>query len=788
MQSTLPQPGASVWIRGQRWRVVGVRGDRTVARIDLTGDRGRQAYLVPFDRPVECADDLRPIRVRPQRARARLAYLIGQTFGQRTISTAVNARAAILPHQLEPVLAAVAGHRRILIADEVGLGKTIQAGLVAAEVVCRDPAARVLIAVPATLATQWLEEFRSRLRIACISVDRDAMDHRARERAFGDNPWSGSGVFLASLDYLKQRHVLDGIPPRPWDLFIVDEAHTACGHSDRHDAVRHLGQRSRRVVLLSATPHSGDEDRFTRLLDLGALRDDDLIVFRRRRADLGLTCPRRIAWHQVSLSEREQRVFGALQGFERLVLRAARRGDLDEARLLLAVLKKRALSTMAALDLSIDRRLAWLSSAAPSDPHDLWLQPSLQLGDRDEEEDIAGADDLLALRVRTGLDRQTEQSWLRRLSHLASAASGHESKVHRVRRLIARTSEPVIVFTEFRDSLQVLANHVRLIRPFSVLHGGMTDGERAEALERFQSGGADVLLATDVAGQGLNLQQRSRWVISLELPWNPVRLEQRIGRVDRIGQRRRVHFTLLVARHEGEAGVITRLAQRALIASRTLGRGSLIEIPVSEQDVRKAAINRTDVPANLHVRGLPLASAGWTRLARSAARHLESRRRFLGYWRGPEQFHRPVRTIRPRQPVRLVFSIPVLDGTGALVERRLVAVSAATAPTREIVAAAGRAAMAALEPRLRRLRRVATASLPANSALEHALAAVLASDQANELQPGLFDAAALRGFESDRQNADEVAHQLQIALDRLRLGCVIEAGQPVLEIVWGTRP
>jgi SNF2 family DNA or RNA helicase len=124
--------------------------------------------------------------------------------------------------------------------------------------------------------------------------------------------------------------------------------------------------------------------------------------------------------------------------------------------------------------------------------------------------------------------------------------------VRRVVRLISRTDEPVIVFTEFRDSLTVLVNRLQLLRPVSVLHGGMTAAERAEAVDRLQAGTDTALVATDVAGQGLNLQHRCRWVISLELPWNPARLEQRIGRVDRIGQQRPVHFTLLVARHDAE--------------------------------------------------------------------------------------------------------------------------------------------------------------------------------------------------------------------------------------------
>jgi ERCC4-related helicase len=761
MQSTLPQPGAAVWIRGQRWRVAAVRGDRLVARLDVTGDTGRRSFLYPFDRPIEAARHLRPVRVRPQGARARLALLAGRTFSRRTLAAAVDAGVAILPHQLEPALAAMSGVRRLLIADEVGLGKTIQAGLIAAEILRRDASARALIVVPATLAAQWMDELRHRFHLSCALADRGGLDTRAREGAFGDSPWSGAGIFIASLDFLKQPHVLDGMPATPWDLVVVDEAHTTCGHSDRHAAVHHVGRRTRCLVLLTATPHSGDEDRFARLLSTGELAGDRLLMFRRRRADLGVTGVRRVAWHYVSLSDAERRVFDALSRFQRTVLRATRKEHLDEARLLLAVLMKRALSTMGALTVSIDRRLAWLASSGREGPGDDWVQARLDLGEADAE-DIASADDLLGLRARTGLDAEAERSWLKRLAHLAAAAAVSETKVRRVFRLISRAREPVIVFTEFRDSLSILVNRVQLARPIAILHGGLTGAERAEALHRFQTGAAAVLIATDVAGQGLNLQQRCRWVISLELPWNPARLEQRIGRVDRIGQQRPVHFTLVVARHECEAGMMAHLSQRELTA---------IRAPV------------------------PIADTRWIRLARRAARSLESQRRLVSQWHGPELSGRPVWARHgPAIPLAkrghgkavLVFSIPFVDRSGALPERHLAAVSVPDL-TRDSVKAAAHAAIRALLPRIQRVRRLTALSINTHIEMERALTAAI-RPAASDVQPGLFDAAAVRAFEADRANGDELERQLEARLERLRLTAGIDAGRPVLEVAWLTSP
>ena len=753
MQSTLPQPGAAVWIRGQRWRVTRVRGDRDVARIDVTGESGRQAFLYPFDRPTGSREDLRPVRVRPQRARARLAFLAGRTFGGRTLSAAVDARAAILPHQLEPALAALSGVRRILIADEVGLGKTVQAGLIAAEIIRRDASARVLLVVPAALVAQWTGELRARFGLACVPADRDSFDRRARERAFGDNPWNGSGIFLTSLDFLKQPYVLESMPPRAWDLVVIDEAHAACGHSDRHAAADYASRRSRCVVLLTATPHSGDEERFSRLLSLGELAGDHPTVFRRRRADIGTAGARRTAWHHVALAPAELRVFKALGDFERIVIKAARRDHQDEARLFLAVLGKRALSTMSALSMSLERRLAWLASAGFVEPADGWVQARLDLGG-DDVADVVTEDDLLGLSARTGLETETERSWLKRLSHLAGAAAGHESKVRRVVRLISRTDEPVIVFTEFRDSLRVLVNRIQLLRPLAVLHGGMTADERSEAIDRLQTGDASVLVATDVAGQGLNLQPRCRWVISLELPWNPARLEQRIGRVDRIGQARPVHFTLLVARHDSEASLVAHLARRVLTATQA---------------------------------AMPIAGAKWPRLSRRAARQLALRRRLVGEWQGPDVSGRPMETHRTSGPCA-VFSVPFLDRSGAVAEMHLAAVAFAGPFTRDLVDDAGRVAVAMLRPRLQRVRRLAAGSLERRIRTERALADTMRSAVGGDGQPGLFDATALRAFEAARAAGHDIDRQLEAMIERLRLAADVEPGRPVLEIVWLPRP
>jgi superfamily II DNA/RNA helicase len=196
---------------------------------------------------------------------------------------------------------------------------------------------------------------------------------------------------------------------------------------------------------------------------------------------------------------------------------------------------------MHAFLISIERRLAWVERehSAADAPVD-WTQPRLAFADEQDDwtpEDIAG------LGAETGLTRDSELMWLRRLQSLAREAATIETKTETLARLLKRTREPVLVFSEFRDSVALLNARLAPCHPLALLHGGMSDDERTASIARFISGDARVLLATDAAGQGLNLHARCRWVVNLELPWTPSRLEQRAGRVDRIGQSRRVHIT-----------------------------------------------------------------------------------------------------------------------------------------------------------------------------------------------------------------------------------------------------
>ena len=320
MPNRLLVPGASVWIRDRQWRVDRIRRSHAVVALDVSHDGERRTFLTPFDRAAPAARR-RPTRVRRQQALARLAALAAHLPSARAIDSGVDARVTLLAYQLEPALALVAGGaRRMLIADEVGLGKTIQAAYCVAEVVRREPHARVLVLTPASLIDQWRAELSTRFGLDAIAIDRAALDEAAARLAPGDTPWRPPGVRLASLDFLKQPHVFDALPAIGWDLLVVDEAHTACGDSERHERCAQLAASARRVVLLTATPHDGDPIKFQRLLALGSIvtSRDPLVVFRRTRADANLVTSRRTRRHHVALSAAERHTLDALDRFGRL--------------------------------------------------------------------------------------------------------------------------------------------------------------------------------------------------------------------------------------------------------------------------------------------------------------------------------------------------------------------------------------------------------------------------------------------------------------------------------------
>jgi superfamily II DNA or RNA helicase len=494
-----------------------------------------------------------------------------------SLIAASTADITILPYQLEPALALVSGvAARMLIADEVGLGKTVQAGLIIAETLARHDG-HVLVLCPSGLRAQWTEELTERFHLAPVVLDSAALQRFPQSDQA--NPWAAHPLIVTSMDYIKRPEVIRPLEPLVWDVLVIDEAHGIAGNSDRHSAATLLAQRARTLVMLTATPHSGDEAAFIRLTATGDLENAfPLLVFRRTRADTSRPS-RRSRWLRVGPTAAELRMHRALLSYVRQVWRHPASAG---ARLAMIVLMRRACSSAASLARSVERRLALL--ADDMEPNQLQLP--LAVSERDDAEPEAEI-------AAPGLnDSRDERHRLETILTLARRASESSSKIAALTRLLRRSREAAIVFTEYRDTLTALE---RGLPGFATcqLHGGLTAAERREVIRTFTSGKGQVLLATDAASEGLNLQQRCRLVVHLEVPWSPARIEQRVGRVDRIGQARRVHQVQLVAAGTIEEVRVAAVVQRALHAASTLNS---LSAPKDERQIAACVIGNEDFP------------------------------------------------------------------------------------------------------------------------------------------------------------------------------------------------
>jgi len=548
--------------RGWPWRVQRARAGTGCVAVDVDPEaRGAPSLatlLYPFDSITPASGRRRWRCGSRHRLNVALRTLPGAWAGQ-PLASVTSLPAAPWPHQLVPALALVhGGSTRMLVADAVGLGKTLTAAVVLSELTARGVGSRALILVPAGLRDQWRDELLTRAAIVADIVDASALATRRDGALTRPNPWAGPGVSIVSLDFAKQPAVLAALLASPWDLLIVDEAHVASGESARAAAVSRIAAISRAVVAITATPHSGDTRAFHWLLGLGG-GTAPMLWFRRERRQAGLAVVRRTRSWRIRPSPGEARMLDALGRYAR---RVERQGDAD-ARLAMIVLRKRALSSAAALGCSLRRRRALLDL----DPSGQILLPF----EPDSGEVDSGDGDDARLLAAPGLDdRTSELSSLDALIALAHQAEASWSKWTRLARLLRTAREPVLMFTEYRDSLEALARRLEGLASSVVLHGGMPRDARADAVARFTRGDARVLVATDVAAEGLNLQARCRLVVNLELPWSPSRLEQRAGRVDRIGQSRPVRVWTLTGASGHEAMVVSALARRAEAIRRDL--------------------------------------------------------------------------------------------------------------------------------------------------------------------------------------------------------------------------
>jgi superfamily II DNA or RNA helicase len=756
--------GDRVVVRRRKWVVEQVTAFADATLLDLSGAdddarRHRCRLLAPFDRPVPIDRRPRIRAVTRRRWMHRLNRHRSELCRSGDLRAAAGAAIDVLPFQLEPALALVRGHgSRFLLADEVGLGKTIQAGLMLAELRQRGWCEHALIVTPAGLRHQWAEELRRRFDMDAAIVDAASLAASTSTLPFDVNPWDVEPISITSVDFLKQPEVLRGVGTRVWDVLIVDEAHQATTPSLRYEAVQAVAKRARHVILVTATPHAGDERAYRALCAIGEIGENDpALLFRRTRERTGQRRSRRVHLLPVALTQDGVALHRLLNLYLARLWSIMRESGRHDVGLVAMVLAKRAFSCTRSLVATLERRLAALVGNI-GEP----AQSSLPFGFEDDRSDDG------SIPVAPAFDRTAdERESLERLIEAARRAQAGDRKLHALRRIVRRVREPLIVFTEYRDTLDAIREEIADIRTIATLHGGQSPQERSHSVCAFTTGEADVLLATDAGSEGLNLQTNCRLVVNLELPWNPTRLEQRIGRVDRIGQTRTVHAINLFADGTAERTVLASLLRR-------IDRIRLSEIEIAACVIGHAALPPPRVPAETSTRTVSLELE-----SRTAAQHVADVRILSARQSKFPEGVVPVTTVRSCDTALIfVFRTRVATASGRVLEERLVPIrlplpgiprcrrrKEVRALAEGIVERCGADVLCEARAHAVELARGpghgADPSLAAALRRERALLANVAADRASLVQAGLFDNRALK----EKHAEEERSHAMRLESD-----------------------
>jgi len=600
-------------------------------RVRLPDGTLEEAVISPTEAATVLGTDREaPVEIRPADAerlrlliestRIRLAYAHDRQFavslsGIRT-----------LPHQIEAVYQAMLPQPRLrfLLADDPGAGKTIMAGLLIKELKLREAIERILILCPAPLTIQWQDEmlrwFGESFDIIFSAVDQQQLT----------NPWQRSSQVISSIDYAKQDDVRERVWQQRWDLVVVDEAHkcsarTASGGqgrepkvatTKRYDIVLRLTSEADHVLLLTATPHHGDEDKFSHFLrlidpdlfpephrlgkqatsirnDVFRLGKDSPWSLRRLKEDLKdlngnrLFPDRHAKTVTFRLNSEEYALYKSVTGYINEFIPQQTGQRRSSAALTRTVLQRRLVSSTCAIHESLKRRLKKqqdlldeLEGLSPAQRAKRLSALQGRLPDAEQDEDdlddevrdqlvdeYTAALELEQLRTEiAALKELVEQA--RRVRELAS-----ESKLAALKRCLGEAQfvelkdgrGKLLLFTEHRDTLSYVREYLEQWGYSTCeIHGGMNPHERKRAQEQFRTT-AQVCVATEAAGEGINLQF-CHLMINYDMPWNPTRLEQRLGRIHRIGQERDVYAFNFVATDsdDGQPIVEGRILHRLL--------------------------------------------------------------------------------------------------------------------------------------------------------------------------------------------------------------------------------
>ncbi|MBD3213553.1 MAG: hypothetical protein GF311_13175 [Candidatus Lokiarchaeota archaeon] len=560
-------------------------------------------------------------------------------YGTTSFISLQNSKVIPISYQMVPVLMALNFKNvRLLLADDVGLGKTIEAGLILQELMGRKRINRVLIVVPANLREQWQAILKRFFGIDAVIMSRRNRRRLESELLVGGNPWGYYNSIIVSVDYAKRPEVKEEIIQFDWDMIIIDEAHNIMrphlGTDDEssksfkqsYGFAKNLADKYPHLLLLSATPHNGYKDSFCSILEMinpkmvtsesshDYIINKDLAVnhiCQRRRQDVEdwikgskynkNPFPERDS-DEIYITPSQQFIdcMKALNRFSDHVLQRSEKTLSKEKKLNIWTIlhfHKRAISSPHALECSIDNRINEIDKKlqknyqAIQDPSSLLSSQeaaqSVMDGyetDRLSEEELDLRNDKLIL-TRTMDDLRQEKDLLKKAKEAASELKKKDNKmIDLVDKILPnrfKVSKKVIIFTRYIDTLNYIKQNLLQkkdktlkFKDFEIyaVHGQMASQHRQDIYNDFLKSEEAILISTDCMAEGIDLQFSADQVINYELTWNPNRLEQRNGRIDRFGQpKEKVYIRTLIMKDTLEMDILETLVKKAYEIKKSYG-------------------------------------------------------------------------------------------------------------------------------------------------------------------------------------------------------------------------
>jgi len=610
----LPEPGRLVEVRRRQWVVADVNAAQldtetlqhcvTLSSIDEDGLGEELEVIWEIEPGAQVIERAGLPSITGQDESSMLdAFLDAVRWGAATnadrgfLQAPFRSGVSIEDFQLDPLVRAIDMARvNLLIADDVGLGKTIEAGLVIQELLLRHRARTILIACPASLQEKWRVEMLEKFGLDFRVVDTDYIKKLRRERGIHANPWTSHPRLITSMDWAKSgeglRTMRDVLPlhigyPRKFDLLVVDEAHNVAPAAGVHYAlesqrtrfIRAISPHFQHRLFLTATPHNGYTESFTSLLELlddqrfarNILPDEkrlSQVMIRRLKSDLvdadgnPLYARRTLHALAVPYSAEEREMYRKLDDYcASREEDATKTGNGFGTGFVNRLLKKRLLSSPAAFASTLEKHAGSLTEtrhAKQDTMSERILHRAIFKADEDyaddQEAENAQAEAIEEATHRSSPLTSKQRGMLDELREWAQRAKNQtDSKAKAILDWLGTNLKSdgrwndrrVILFTEYRTTHQwmhqILASHGFGGERLALLHGGLSQEEREPIKAAFQASPKDspvrILLATDAASEGIDLQNHCNRLIHLEIPYNPNVMEQRNGRIDRHGQR-----------------------------------------------------------------------------------------------------------------------------------------------------------------------------------------------------------------------------------------------------------